>query len=153
MSASNTCSTSHWLCRCRRTSSCDAASTSCACSVNRSCRIILVHLSAPRPPDLSGTVCAVRLFECLPQLGHLPLHLVDALTHLQDHLRAGEVDAEVVDPALDLAQAGDIGLRVEPDPTARAGRLDHTSALVIAQGLLVHPHHLCRDAADVARLV
>ena len=43
-SARKTCSTSHWECRCWRTISWEAASTSCACCVNLSCLIMVVYL-------------------------------------------------------------------------------------------------------------
>src|SRR5574341_2396171 len=54
-----------------------------------------------------------------PQALHLRLHEANTLVHADDYLGAGQVHAQVLDQALDLAQPRDVRLRVQPLPPLR----------------------------------
>src|SRR5205823_1075553 len=63
----------------------------------------------------------------------LAVHLVHALLQPQDHLDPGQVDAQVVDEALDAPQLFDVARGVEPDLTLASGWGDEPQTLVGAQ--------------------
>src|SRR5690606_12314300 len=60
------------------------------------------------------------LLELPPQRFVLFLQGLEAGAHVDDHLRPGEVDPELVDQALHLAHPLEVGPGVEPDPPPRA---------------------------------
>src|SRR6266545_4591982 len=93
----------------------------------------------------------VRLEFC-PQALHLAFHLADALVHADDDLDAGEVQAQVLDEALDVPQPRHVRLRVEALSPHRAARADEADALVVAQALRVQAYHSGGYADHVAGL-
>src|SRR5690606_1060620 len=84
---------------------------------------------------------------------HAPLQLVEALPEADDLLHPGQVHAQLLGQAPDLAQLLDVALRVEARLARAAAGLDEPFALVQPEGLGVHVDELGGDADDVERLV
>src|SRR5688572_34768 len=68
---------------------------------------------------------------------HLALHVIHALLHVQDHLDAGQVDAELARQGEDDLQAAERLLVVETGVAGAPGWLDEALALVETEGLRV----------------
>jgi hypothetical protein len=81
----------------------------------------------------------------------LILQRADLVLEFQDPLDPGEVDALVLGQALDLAQLGDVARTVTAAAAGRSARGDEADAVVLAQGLRVHPGELCGDRDDEHR--
>ena len=77
----------------------------------------------------------------------------ELFVHAEDDVDAGEVDAELVDQALGLADALNVAVGIHADVAGGALRFDEAGALVVAQGLLVHADEVGGDGDDVAGLV
>src|SRR5690606_19014017 len=84
---------------------------------------------------------------------HAALQLVEPLAQADDLLDPGEVHAELLRQAPDLAELLDVALRVEPRLARAAARLDQPLPLVQPEGLGVHVDQLGGDADHVQRLV
>src|SRR5688572_11775243 len=141
--ASRTCSTSHCACRCSRTICWLFCSTVCACSVNRSCRIIL--LTSIRPSNWKDPERRSRFTEPLAEprglasgLRQLRLQFLDLARHAEDHLHAGDIDAQLVYEPANLLEPRDVLLRIQPRVASSALGSHEALALVGTQRLLVH---------------
>src|SRR5690606_13492307 len=84
---------------------------------------------------------------------HAALELVEALPEADDLLDPGEVHAQLLREAPDLAELLDVALRVEARLARAAAGLDEALALVEPECLGVHVDELGRDADHVERLV
>ena len=87
------------------------------------------------------------------ELSVLEFEFVDLLSHADDDVGAGEVDAEFVDQAADQEQAFDVVLAVEALPAGGPRGDEQALALVGAEGLLVDADELGGDADGVDGLV
>src|SRR5690606_34703706 len=83
---------------------------------------------------------------------HAGLQLVEALPQADDLLDPGQVDAQLLGEATDLAQLLDVALRVEARLAGAAAGLDEALALVEPERLGAHVDELGGHADDVERL-
>src|SRR5688572_26379733 len=88
-----------------------------------------------------------------PGCGELFLEGADLGGHAHHDFGAGEVDAEVIDPALDLPDAFDVAVGVHADVSTRALRFEQAGPFVVAERLLVHADEARGDGDNVDGLV
>src|SRR5579862_8481943 len=91
-------------------------------------------------------ILPLQIAQALLELALLPLH---ALSHVHDDFDARQIDAQLIDEPLHLAQMLDVLVRIQPDVAAGPGGIHQADALVMAQRLRMDATHARSHADDV----
>jgi len=106
------------------------------------------------PPRVGrGEAGGAEAVEFAADSSQLGLEDFELLTHAEDDVDAGEVDAKLIDEALGVPDTGEVVVGVHSDVADGTAWLDEAGAFVIPKGLLMDADEAGSDGDDVTRLV